>query len=69
MVSVLVSSVVDHGFAPSRVKLKTIKLIFVASPLSTQHIRRKSKDWMAWNKDNVSEWGDVSTCGLSFPMS
>jgi hypothetical protein len=40
MVSVLASSVVDRGFvgsSPSRVKPKTIKLIVVASPLSTQH--------------------------------
>ena len=33
MVSVLASSAVDRG----RIKPKTIKLVFVASPLSTQH--------------------------------
>ena len=32
MVSVLASSALDRGFKP-----KTIKLVFVASPLSTQH--------------------------------
>ena len=37
MVSVLASSAVDRGFEPDRVKPKTIKLVFVASPLSTQH--------------------------------
>ena len=37
MVSVLASSAVDCGFEPDRVKPKTIKLVFVASPLSTQH--------------------------------
>jgi hypothetical protein len=36
MVSVLASSVVDRRF-PGRVKSKTITLVFVASPLSTQH--------------------------------
>ena len=36
MVSVLASSAVDCGFEPDRVKPKTIKLVFVASPLSTQ---------------------------------
>ena len=36
MVSVLASSAVDRGFEPGRVKPKTIKLVFVASPLSTQ---------------------------------
>ena len=30
-------SAVDHGFEPGRVKPKIIKLVFVASPLSTQH--------------------------------
>jgi hypothetical protein len=35
---------------------------------STKHpaLRRKSKDWLAWNQDNVSEWGDMSIRGLLF---
>jgi hypothetical protein len=37
MVSVLASSAVDRGFDPDPVKPKTIKLVFVASPLSMQH--------------------------------
>jgi hypothetical protein len=28
--------------------------------------RRKSKDWLARNQDNVSEWGEMSTRGLLF---
>ena len=35
MYNALASSAVDRGFG--RVKPKTIKLVFVASPLSTQH--------------------------------
>ena len=33
---------------------------------STKHmaVRRKSKDWLARNQDNVSEWGDLSFHGL-----
>ena len=29
---------------------------------STKHValRSKSKDWLARNQDNVSEWGDMS---------
>ena len=27
-------------------------------------LRRKSKDWLARNQDNVSEWGDMSMRGL-----
>jgi hypothetical protein len=37
MVSVLASGAVDHGFEPRWGKPKTIKLVFVASTLSTQH--------------------------------
>jgi len=29
-------------------------------------LRRKSKDWLAQNRDNVSEWGDMSIHGLLF---
>jgi hypothetical protein len=32
-------------------------------------LRRKSKDWSAWNKDNVSEWGDMSIHGLVFQLT
>ena len=33
---------------------------------STKHaaLRSKSKDWQVQNQDNVSEWSDMSTCGL-----
>ena len=37
MVSMLASSVVDRGFELRSVKPKTIKLVFVAFPLSMQH--------------------------------
>ena len=29
-------------------------------------LRRTSKDWLARNEDNVSEWSDMSTRGLLF---
>ena len=29
-------------------------------------LRRKSKDWLAWNQDNVSEWGIMPIHGLVF---
>jgi hypothetical protein len=29
-------------------------------------ISYKGKDWLAWNQDNVSEWGDMSIRGLLF---
>jgi hypothetical protein len=35
---------------------------------SSKHaaVRRKSKDWLARNQDNVSEQSDMSTNGLLF---
>jgi hypothetical protein len=32
----------------------------------TAALRRKSKDWLAQNQNNVSEWSDMSTCRLLF---
>jgi hypothetical protein len=29
-------------------------------------LRRKSKDWLARNQNNVSEWSIMSSCGLLF---
>jgi hypothetical protein len=47
MVSVLASTVVDSGFDPRSGQTKTMKLVFVASPLSTQHQAVRGKtDWL-----------------------
>jgi hypothetical protein len=45
------------------IKPKTIRLVFVASAKHAK-LRRKSKDWLVRNQDNVSEWDDISTRGL-----
>ena len=37
MVSVLVSSAVDRGFEPQSSQTKVYKMVFVDSPLITQH--------------------------------
>ncbi len=29
-------------------------------------LRRKNKDWLARNQDNMSEWGDMSVRGLLY---
>ena len=77
MVIVLASSVVYRGLScsprvwyivglsPGRVKPKTIKLVFAASPLYVA-LRRKSEDWLAPNQNNVSEWSDMFIRGLLF---
>ena len=48
--------------ATGQVKPKTIKLVSLASLLKHTSLRRKSKDLLAQNQDNVSEWRDMSSC-------
>jgi hypothetical protein len=55
MVSVLASRAVDRGFNPDRVNPKTKIGICCFSSKHTA-LRSKSKDWLAQNQDNVSEW-------------
>jgi hypothetical protein len=59
MVSVLASSAIDRGFEPQSSQIKDCKIgICCFSAHAT--LRRKSKDWLARNQVNVSEWGDPS---------
>jgi uncharacterized membrane protein required for colicin V production len=62
MVSMLASSAVDSGFDPRSDQPNT------RNCFSTKHaaLRRKSKDYLDQNPDNVSEWSDISTCGVLF---
>ena len=65
MVSVLVSSTVDRGFEPWSGQTKDYINMCC---FSAKHaaLGRRSKDWFARNRDNVSEWGDLSIPGLLF---
>ena len=45
--------------SPDRVNRKAKKLVFDA-------LRRKCKDWLDRNQDNVSKWSDMSIRGLLF---
>ena len=66
MVNMLASSAVDRGFEPR--SGQTIDYKIGICCFSTKHaaLRRKSKDWLALNQDNESEWGDMSIHGLLF---
>ena len=66
MVSVLASSVVDRGFDPRSGQTKDYKIGICCFSAKHAALRIKSKDWLAQNKDNVSEWGDLSIRGLLF---
>jgi len=48
------------GSSNSRVKPKTIKLVFVASLLIKPEALSKSNAWLAGNQDNVYKWSDMS---------
>ena len=54
------SSVVDHGFKYRSSQTKDYKIGIFCFSAKHAALRRKSKDWLAWNQDNVSEWRDMS---------
>jgi hypothetical protein len=66
MVSMLTSSVVDHWFEPQSGQTKDYEIGICCFSAKHTALRRKSKDWLARNEDNVSEWGNMSICGLLF---
>jgi hypothetical protein len=63
MVSLLASSAVDRGFEPRSGQTKDYKIGISCFSAKHAALRRKSKDWLARNQNNVSEWSDMSTCG------
>ena len=64
--SLLASSAVDPGFEPRSGQTKDYKIGICCFSAKHAALRRKSKDWLARNQDNVSEWGDMSIRGLLF---
>ena len=66
MVSVLVSSAVDRGIDPRSCQTKDYKIGICCFSAKHTALRSKSKDWLARNHNNVSEWSDMSTRGLLF---
>ena len=66
MVSVLAWSVVDRGFEPWSGQAKDFKIGICCFSATHAALRRKSKDWLTRNENNVSEWSEMSTrCCLS----
>ena len=66
MVSKLALSVVDRGFKARSDHTKDYEIGICC--FSTKHatLRRKYKDWLSRNQNNVSEWSDMSTRRLLF---
>ena len=66
MVNMLAPRVVDHGFEPRSGETKDYKIGICCFSAKHAALRRKNKDWLARNLDNVYEWGDMPICGLLF---
>ena len=66
MVSVFTSSSIDRGFEPRSDQTKYYKIGICCFSAKHVALRRKSKDWLTLNQDNVSECDDMSIRGLLF---
>jgi hypothetical protein len=66
MISVLASSAVDRRFENRSGQTKDYETGMCYFSAKHPALRRKSKDWLARNQNNVSEWDDMSTRGLLF---
>ena len=61
VVSVLASSAVDDfWFEPRSGQTKDYEIGICCFSAKHTALRRKSKDWLAQNQNNVSEWSDMS---------
>ena len=66
MVSVLALSAVDRGFELRSGQTKNYEIGICCFSAEHTALRRKGKDWLAWNQNNVPEWSDVTIRGLLF---
>ena len=67
MLTVLSSHAVNRGFEPrSGQTTKDYKIGICCFSAKNAALRSKSKDWLARNQNNVSEWSDMSIRGLLF---
>ena len=69
MVSVIASSEVDRRFEPRSGRAKDYKIGTCCFSAKHAALRRKSKDWLTRNQNNVSDCGDTSIRGLLFSVS
>ena len=59
MVSVFASSAVDRAFEPRSGQTKDYNIGSCSFSAKHAALRSKSKDWLARNQDNVSEWSNI----------
>jgi hypothetical protein len=53
---------VDCGFESRSGKKKDYNIVICCFSAKHAALRRKIKDWLTRNQDNVSVWGDMSNC-------
>ena len=61
MASVLASRAIYCGYELRSCQTKEYKIGICCFFARNAALRRKSKDWLARNQNNVSEWSDIST--------
>jgi hypothetical protein len=61
MVSVLTSSAIDCGYELRSCQTKEYQICICCFSAKNAALRRKNKDWLARNQNNVSVWSDIST--------
>ena len=60
MVCMLALSAVGRGFEPRSSQTKGYKIGICCLYAKHAALRKKSKDWLAQNQNNMSEWSDMS---------
>jgi len=66
IVSALASSAVDREFEARSGQTKHYKIGICCFSAKHTSFRKKSKDWLARNQDNVYEWSDMFIRELLF---
>ena len=61
MVRLLAPSAIDCGYEPRSGQTKEYKIGICCFSAKNAALKRKSKDWLARNQNNVFEWSDIST--------
>jgi hypothetical protein len=69
MVSVLASSVIDRKFEPQSGQTKDYEIGICCFSAKHTALRRKSRDWLVRNQNNMTEWCDMSTRILLFQLA
>jgi hypothetical protein len=64
MVSVFALCAVDRVFEPRSGQTKDYKIGICCFSAAHAALRRKSKDWSAWNQNNVSDSGSLAVARI-----